>query len=1083
MTDTIIVTPQPATQITVAATTASNTRVTSPIVNTGTATAPIIGLDQTLLSFTKSQVGLGNVDNTSDVNKPISTATQTALNLKAALASPTFTGTINGANLILSGDLTVNGTQTIINTSNLSVSDSLIYLSNNQFTQDALQIGFYGAYGYTGHTGNPGHVHTGLVRDSTDKIWKLFSNASEPDYAGAVGVDFSTATYDTLLAGGFKLNGGTSSQFLKADGTLDSNTYLTSVPVATTSVSGTVKVDGTTITINGSGVISGANTYSLPTASGSTLGGVKVGSNLSIDGSGVLSATVPVASSTTPLVNGTAAIGTSTTYARADHVHPSDTAKASLASDNTFTNNNNTLVAATGATQLVVKQGATQSTTDLVQVQNTSGTPLALVTSGGSILTGGNVGAGSTSVISTARLSVTGAASGIGVIVRANATTPGDLQQWQNSGGTVLGGINYTGQVYAGSTSPLFTVNGITLASASSSGSTSATFTYSATTQYLGSSAVGLTVKIANVTGNTLYNGTWTIASVATVTAGVTYSFTVTGSGFTATAGSGGSATLLGTASFTSLSGGTSALILQAAANQAVNILDVQNSAGSSIARISSAGSATFGAVTSNGGVTISGASNPLTLNGSAGSGGQLLTSTGATTTPAWTTATFPSTATGTGTILRANGTNWVASSSTFADTYTANSILYASGTNVVTGLAMGTANQVLSVNSSGTGLTWAAAGAGSLGYVGGFQTTSTAGASANLSNINQISAPTNASGHLSIFPQATSSLQGILYIGGSASGAGSISTATFNQSQDNLYPSVFIQGIGSSAGGTGYAGAVFIQGGVASGATNKGGAVYIDGGDNINSSPAGSVYIGTQTLGSGSYTPNINIGNVISTTTLVGTTSVTGPLKLTTGTDVTAAAGNIGYTGDLFTVVHSGASTGKNTIFAPAWAFSNATATAATTTTPQSIFQTGARALTLEAAKTYYFRLNLNMIFAYVGNNVGVQLVPTFSNAPVSINYTALYIPGTAGNAQSIIVSSTGAQTVTPTLSASVTNSSIIIEGYFQSNATTGGTIEFKYQLNGSSGGAGATIGAGSYQQVMKIGTGVPGKISSGWA
>lgn len=34
-------------------------------------------------NVTKTQVGLGNVDNTSDVNKPISTATQTALNGKA----------------------------------------------------------------------------------------------------------------------------------------------------------------------------------------------------------------------------------------------------------------------------------------------------------------------------------------------------------------------------------------------------------------------------------------------------------------------------------------------------------------------------------------------------------------------------------------------------------------------------------------------------------------------------------------------------------------------------------------------------------------------------------------------------------------------------------------------------------------------------------------------------------------------------------------------------------------------------------------------------------------------------------------
>lgn len=44
----------------------------------------------------KSDVGLANVDNTTDANKPISTATQTALNLKAPLASPAFTGTVTG---------------------------------------------------------------------------------------------------------------------------------------------------------------------------------------------------------------------------------------------------------------------------------------------------------------------------------------------------------------------------------------------------------------------------------------------------------------------------------------------------------------------------------------------------------------------------------------------------------------------------------------------------------------------------------------------------------------------------------------------------------------------------------------------------------------------------------------------------------------------------------------------------------------------------------------------------------------------------------------------------------------------------
>ena len=43
-------------------------------------------------ALTKSSVGLANVDNTSDANKPVSTATQTALDLKAPLSSPDLTG-------------------------------------------------------------------------------------------------------------------------------------------------------------------------------------------------------------------------------------------------------------------------------------------------------------------------------------------------------------------------------------------------------------------------------------------------------------------------------------------------------------------------------------------------------------------------------------------------------------------------------------------------------------------------------------------------------------------------------------------------------------------------------------------------------------------------------------------------------------------------------------------------------------------------------------------------------------------------------------------------------------------------------
>ena len=66
--------------------------------------------------ITSSAVGLGNVDNTSDLNKPISTSTQTALNLKAPLNNPTFTGVVNG---VFNGNIT--GTATTVPITNNSV--------------------------------------------------------------------------------------------------------------------------------------------------------------------------------------------------------------------------------------------------------------------------------------------------------------------------------------------------------------------------------------------------------------------------------------------------------------------------------------------------------------------------------------------------------------------------------------------------------------------------------------------------------------------------------------------------------------------------------------------------------------------------------------------------------------------------------------------------------------------------------------------------------------------------------------------------------------------------------------------------
>jgi hypothetical protein len=62
------------------------------------------------VSLAKGDVGLGNVDNTADADKPISSATQSALNAKqATLVSGTNIKTINNESLLGSGNITVGG--------------------------------------------------------------------------------------------------------------------------------------------------------------------------------------------------------------------------------------------------------------------------------------------------------------------------------------------------------------------------------------------------------------------------------------------------------------------------------------------------------------------------------------------------------------------------------------------------------------------------------------------------------------------------------------------------------------------------------------------------------------------------------------------------------------------------------------------------------------------------------------------------------------------------------------------------------------------------------------------------------------
>jgi hypothetical protein len=159
----------------------------------------------TVSGVTKSHVGLGNVDNTSDANKPVSTATQTSLDAKASLAGATFTGDVTvETDLTIEGNLTVSGTTTTIDVTDLSVSDPLIYLASGQYAEDVLDVGFLAATGVVGGT-EGSHLHSGFFRDVSDsKKWKLVSNVPHP--VSNV-VDTTNATRETLVVGNLEATG------------------------------------------------------------------------------------------------------------------------------------------------------------------------------------------------------------------------------------------------------------------------------------------------------------------------------------------------------------------------------------------------------------------------------------------------------------------------------------------------------------------------------------------------------------------------------------------------------------------------------------------------------------------------------------------------------------------------------------------------------------------------------------------------------------------------------------------------------------------------------------------------------------
>jgi hypothetical protein len=167
---------------------------------------------------------------------------------------------------------------------------------------------------------------------------------------------------------------------------------------------------------------------------------------------------------------------------------------ASLTGDQTFTGTETVVAPSATAKPLIVK-GATSQTAALLDLQNSAGTSVASVSASGRIIAG---------VDASAKLNVLPlTTSTVGAVIKGNASQTGDLQQWQNSTGTILAKVDASGNLTAnGTTVP---ANSTLVVSTDSRLSDSRTPTAHASTHTAGGSDA-ITVTEAQVSWNAVAN-------------------------------------------------------------------------------------------------------------------------------------------------------------------------------------------------------------------------------------------------------------------------------------------------------------------------------------------------------------------------------------------------------------------------------------------------------------------------------------------------------------------------------------------------------------------------------------------------
>jgi len=163
-----------------------------------------------------------------------------------------------GDNLVVTGNLTVQGDTTTVNTATLSVEDPLVVVGSGNNSSDSVDLGLYGLYDTSGSQ----DLYSGLFRDASDSgKWKLFKDLqTEPTTTvNTSGTGYAIGTLVANLEGAVTGNAsGLSATLAVASGGTNATSFADKAVIISQD-SGTDTLAGVAMSTNGQLLIGGTS--------------------------------------------------------------------------------------------------------------------------------------------------------------------------------------------------------------------------------------------------------------------------------------------------------------------------------------------------------------------------------------------------------------------------------------------------------------------------------------------------------------------------------------------------------------------------------------------------------------------------------------------------------------------------------------------------------------------------------------------------------------------------------------------------------------------------------------------------------